>query len=231
MDNYSRERHSGDIQNMQAGQQPSVNSHRQESSQLSSEIADNNTSKKNSTGGFEAKNAAGSKSGLTGFKEQLKEKLFEPKPGVSPTRQKVMVVLVPVLFVVLAVIVFQFVIPPASPAHTVEPTGSDSKPEISSLSWDRPEPWPADLRDPMRPLEAVKAEAADADEAADTVEVISEDIEVTGIVYSSDRPSVIINGEVVYVGDEISGARVLSIRSDSVEFEADGNKWLYKVEK
>ena len=45
---------------------------------------------------------------------------------------------------------------------------------------------------------------------------------VTGLVWNSDRPQAIINGEVLDLGDTISNAKVISIRKTGVEVEFHG---------
>lgn len=156
--------------------------------------------------------------------EQIKNKLFEPKEGVSPTRQKVMVVLVPVLFVVM-VIVFTQVLKPSSgratEARTIKPSGAIAS-SNNKIDWKIPELYPTTLRDPMEfgPVTST------ADTQADTGKLI-----VKGIVYSKDNPSAVIGDEIVYEGDIVSGITIVKINRDSVEFEKDGKKWTQKVQR
>jgi type II secretory pathway component PulC len=47
---------------------------------------------------------------------------------------------------------------------------------------------------------------------------------VKGILYSDDKPSAIIDTQIVHEGDKIYGATVVKINKDSVEFEIEGKK-------
>lgn len=53
---------------------------------------------------------------------------------------------------------------------------------------------------------------------------------VTGLVYS-DKPSAIIDGEIVHEGDTIHGVKVLKIYRDKVEFVKNSNRWKQKVQQ
>ncbi len=54
-------------------------------------------------------------------------------------------------------------------------------------------------------------------------------IEIKGILYSEENPSAIIGTEIVHEGATVSGATVVKINKDSVEFERDGKRWTQKV--
>jgi len=45
---------------------------------------------------------------------------------------------------------------------------------------------------------------------------------LNGIIFSHARPSAILNGQTVYVGDEVNGATVISIRQSDVTFQING---------
>lgn len=154
--------------------------------------------------------------------QSVKEKFFEPKPGVSPARQKAMVVLVPVLFIGM-VMAFVKVVgsgPSKTAANTFKPTGGGVVAAASSITWQPPAPYPTNLRDPMKfgPLEPVTEPGQTGDFA------------VKGIIYSEDNPSAIIGIEIVHVGSKINGATVTKINKDSVEFEMNGKKWTQNVQ-
>jgi type II secretory pathway component PulC len=53
---------------------------------------------------------------------------------------------------------------------------------------------------------------------------------VKAIVYSEDNPSAVIGKQIVHEGDEISGATIVKINEDSVEFEMNGERWKQKVQ-
>lgn len=52
---------------------------------------------------------------------------------------------------------------------------------------------------------------------------------VTGIVYSKDKPSALINGKIVHKGDKINEIKIVKIGKDRVEFEKNGKNWEQKV--
>jgi len=54
---------------------------------------------------------------------------------------------------------------------------------------------------------------------------------VTGIVYSADKPSAIIDRKIVHEGDVIYGATVVEIYRDSVKFSEKGKNWEQKVQQ
>jgi len=151
----------------------------------------------------------------------IKSKLFAAKPGAKTGRQKAMVVMVPVLFVVLVMMISRAVITPSkSAAKTVS---SESTMNVARATrktmWERPEPYPVGLRDPM-------TAAAAGGQTNRTGAIV-----VSGIVYSEDKPSAVVNGRIVYEQDEVSGAVVTKINRDSVEFEMDGEKWMQTVHR
>ena len=108
------------------------------------------------------------------MQEQTKNKFFAAKPGVSTTRQKTIMILVPILLAVLI-----FVLIRVSLAPTVAGGGN---------------------------------------------------LIVKGILYNEDNPSAIVNNQIVYEGDKISGATIIKINRGSVEFEVK-KRWLIKSQR
>jgi hypothetical protein len=152
----------------------------------------------------------------------IKDKLFEPKPGVSPARQKAMMVLVPVLFIGM-VLVFVKVLgsgPNKTAASNAFKPSAVVTAATNNITWQIPEPYPETLRDPMKfgPVEPVTEPGQTGD------------FTVKGIIYSEDNPSAIVGIEIVHVGSKVGGATVVQINKDSVEFEMNGKKWTQKVQ-
>ena len=153
--------------------------------------------------------------------QPIKDKLFEPKPGVSPARQKAMVVLIPVLFIGMVLAFFKVL--GSSPDKTVasnafNPSGVVAA-ATNNITWQAPPPYPKDLRDPMR--------FGSVETAIDPGQ--TEDIVVKGIIYSEENPSAIVGIDIVHVGSKVAGATIVKINKDSVEFEMNGKKWTQKV--
>ena len=55
------------------------------------------------------------------------------------------------------------------------------------------------------------------------------DFRLNGIIYSVTRPSAILNGTTVYVGDQLSGATVISIRQNDVTLQINGLRKTYAL--
>ncbi len=154
--------------------------------------------------------------------ERIKDKLLASKGGVNPKRQKVMMLLVPVLFVIL-IVVFSRALRSGQnsvpKAGTFKPSAAVAK-AGAELNWEVPPLYPATLRDPMQFYAVRSAKQNESDLVV-----------VKAIVYSEDKPSAVINEEVVFEGDQIQGATIVKISPDSVEFEKDAKKWTQKVER
>ena len=153
--------------------------------------------------------------------EQIKSKLFAPKPGVNTTRQRMMVILAPVLFIVL---IFMFVQVFSTPSRkitgpgTFEPVKAAAAGSDSKVDWQVPEPYPTRLRDPMQ-FGSVTAQT-------ETGGLI-----VKGIVHSKNNPCAVIGDQIIHQGDKVLDAVIIKINENSVEFEANGKKWTQKVQR
>jgi type II secretory pathway component PulC len=71
-------------------------------------------------------------------------------------------------------------------------------------------------------MQFVSATTVDQDEPGGLI--------VKGIVYSEDSSFAIIGTEIVHEGGTVSGATVVKINPDSVEFEMNGKRWTQKVQ-
>jgi len=164
------------------------------------------------------------------FWQQIRGKLFQPKPGVSSVKQKAMVVMMPLLFIILIFMLFKGGVFGTSAGHTevsaedtasgVVTAGADTK-----IDWEIPAPYPATLRDPMRLVPVEIPQTDEQTETGKTIELI-----VKSILYSEDNPSAVINGRIVHEGEKIRDASVIKISKDSVEFEMNGKRWTQKVQ-
>jgi hypothetical protein len=54
---------------------------------------------------------------------------------------------------------------------------------------------------------------------------------VKGIVYSEDKPSAVIDSQIVHQGEKIGGVTVVKINKNNVEFEVDGKTWTQEVQQ
>jgi hypothetical protein len=60
-------------------------------------------------------------------------------------------------------------------------------------------------------------------------EIPPPDFRLSGIIYSVGRPSAIVNGETVYVGDEVNGATIIKIRQTTVTLRINGQSKTYTL--
>jgi len=52
---------------------------------------------------------------------------------------------------------------------------------------------------------------------------------ITGIAYSENSASALLNSQIIHEGDIIQGIKVVKIRKGAIEFEKDGKKWTQRV--
>lgn len=171
------------------------------------------------------------------FAQRIKDKLFAPKEGVSSTRQKVMVVLVPILAVIM-IFMFRQVLG-ESPSRAKADAGNDTSVVVvdsgDEIDWKIPDPWPEGMRDPSTLLKRDRGKSSDPNGTRDpgqngtTGTVKTAVLHVRSIVYSKDKQSAVIGNQEVYVGTTINGITIVKINRNSVEFERDGETWIQNV--
>jgi hypothetical protein len=154
--------------------------------------------------------------------EQIKSRLFTTKQGAVTTKQKVMAILIPVLFVILIFVFIrafstpsQKVAGPGTSVPVVNVAGNDSK-----VDWQVPNPYPTTLRDPMQ-----------FNSAGNHAGTGVGGLVVKGIIYSKDNPSAVIGDQIVHQGDRILDVVITKINENSVEFEANSKKWKQTVQR
>ncbi len=158
--------------------------------------------------------------------KKVKNKLFPPKEGAGSSRQKVMLILVPVLIILLI-----YVLMPVFKRSKISEPDEGKLTSVAAdykgkIDWQIPEPYPAGLRDPMQSaLMPVVKQGNGTVEIGRSVNLI-----VKGIVYSRDNPAAVVGDQIVHEGDIISGASIIRIHRDNVEFEMNDNKWAQKVQ-
>ncbi len=170
------------------------------------------------------------KSDSQSFWQQIRNKLSKPKPGagVSTTKQKATVVMIPLLFIVLIFMLFRGGVFGTSAGHIEAPvedtaSGVATAGANTKIDWEVPAPYPTTLRDPMR-LVPVETAQTSQTETRKTIKLI-----VKGILYSEGNPSAVIGNSIVHEGETIRGVSIIKISIDSVEFEMNGKRWTQKV--
>jgi hypothetical protein len=156
---------------------------------------------------------------------QVKGMLFASKRGVNTARQKIIMILIPVLCVIFVLVFINAFSGPSrkttkQPDVAKAPGKTANSNSRSKINWEIPQPYPADIRDPMQLGPTAASAGTEVNQLV-----------VRGIVYSKDNPSAVIGTQIVHQGDKVSGVTVLEINEDSVEFEADGRTWTQKVQR
>ena len=162
-----------------------------------------------------------------GLWQKIKGKLFREEPGVNNTKQKIMIVLIPILFIIM-IFMFRQVLSKA-PQETKGSTNDDlpvtkAVCSGSEIDWRIPEPIPAQIRDPIKPgVRTVTPDTGQTD--SNNAGTLS----VRGILYSSDKPSAVIGNKIVHLNDKVDNATIVQIDREFVVFEKDGKRWTKKV--
>jgi hypothetical protein len=156
--------------------------------------------------------------------KQIKNKLSTAKSGIDSNKNKKMAI---VMAVLLLVFIFVFVwatkslSPPTADAHSSANANVGKGAEITgkNINWRVPDVYPSTLRDPMQP------------DSSSAGQGYSGDLIVKGIMYSTDRPSAVISDRIVHQGDKVSGATIVTINKNNVEFEMNDKKWTQEVQR
>jgi type II secretory pathway component PulC len=136
-------------------------------------------------------------------------------------RQKAMFLLIPVLAVVLWLLI-------RDPAATIATAAAETPDhetirshEAEDVDWEIPPIYQSSGRDPMQ-----LAPPAFVDEdSAEPQTKVRVNLTLRGILYSEDESLAMIGTSLVHEGQQVSGATVVKIDKDSVEFEMDGRRW------
>ena len=72
----------------------------------------------------------------------------------------------------------------------------------------------------------------DKQEQEQTVEIWPAEMGiVTGILFSEENPSAVVDKNIVHEGDSVHGVKVVKIYKEEVEFEKAGKRWVQKVKE
>ncbi len=170
------------------------------------------------------------KKGEAGTVQKLKTRFMGNTTGAGGIRQKVMVVIIPILFIVMVFMFRQVLTKP--PKKTKGDTRSNKKTVLvdksssTDINWQIPDPLPATIRDPIKIKETNPEINIQQTSSAQTEDEL---IQVKSILFSSDKPSVVIGKKIVYLNQKINGATVAEIHRDYIVFEKDGNRWTQTI--
>jgi hypothetical protein len=165
-----------------------------------------------------------------GLIRKLKTRLFNEESTPGAARQRVMVVMIPVLFVIM-IFMFRQVLWKApkktrganKEQKSVAAAGNSSSDDIE---WKIPDPLPAKMRDPIK-FENNISEGADTGKISGSSDTTI--LNVKSILYSKDKPSVVIGNKLIYLNGQVNGAVVAEIHKDYIVFEKRGKRWSQRV--
>jgi hypothetical protein len=164
------------------------------------------------------------------FSKQIKKAVFGAHSQLD-ARQKKTGVLVGILSIVFAVVLFISLGGVGqTQATAANAVGSDSASPIqvtkkTAQEWQRPEPLPQDLRNATSPV-AMRSDTTQAGGATENGVLT-----VKGIVFSKNKPSAIINNEILSEGQTFDGITITKITKETVEFEANEKRWTQTVQR
>ncbi len=161
--------------------------------------------------------------------EQIKKMMYGSGKAQMNPRQKKMTILVGVLALVFGVVLFislggagQSKAKPANDTTQADETQYQADRQ-NSMQWQKPQPLPAEMRNPMIPGAKLSTQGQNAAETGELV--------VRGIVFAKDNPSAIINGQIIRQGGSLYGVKIVNITKETVEFEKDGKRWTQQVQR
>jgi hypothetical protein len=163
--------------------------------------------------------------------QSLKKRLLPSEPGVNPARQIASIILIPILFIVLIfVLVWVLGSNSAGRGRTTKVAASSSTTSGSrTINWRLPQPYSAQLRDPMKRGASASQWSAGSNAGSDAWLLNEGEVVLKGIVHGKDKASAIVGMQIVQEGDKIGDITVVKINRSSVEFERKGQQKILKV--
>lgn len=166
----------------------------------------------------QVKNKAGASTGL-------KEKLFQPEPGVNPKKQKILAGLIPVLMLMMVGLLARNL---GMLESADGKTGAASESSLISAErkiadsreldeWLTVKEIPSDMRDPMSEMGAGSRQSGAGGDIGRMA--------LRGIVYSEESPSIVVGTQIYKVGDSIGEVKVVSIDKNKAVFKKDEQVW------
>jgi hypothetical protein len=145
---------------------------------------------------------------------------FEEEYRIAQKRKLILVIALAVVFGLVMYFVY------VKPAMTNKATVPEERQEeqavaakmASEIVWPAVEPWPKDVRDPMLYTQS--------DEVLNVDKANAGELLLKGVVYKpGGKSSVLIGKEILYVGEEVQGWKIVEVSRDSVKLEnGDGEK-------
>ena len=170
-----------------------------------------------------------SRSGIKpGFSTQIKKAISGSHSSLDP-HQKKMGVLVGILSIAFGVVMFITLggvgKTQAVAADATSGNQTIQMPKKTAEEWKRPDPLPQDLRNATAP--AVTHSGTEQAEPTSEAQTLI----VKGIVFSKNKPSAIINNQILSEGQTFDGVKIIKITKETVEFEANEKRWTQFVQR
>ena len=166
-----------------------------------------------------------------GLAAQAKKIIFGAQSTIDP-RQKKAAVLVGILSLVFGVVIFISLsgvsgkgVAKAKAADTDQMAQNQSV-EQTLENWEKPAPIPENLRNAT-----VTVIKHSGNSETNALSNSTSALVVKGIVFSENKPSAIINNEILTEGQTINGVKITKITKDAVEFQADQKRWTQGVQR
>lgn len=163
---------------------------------------------------------------------KIRKAVFGSNKGAMDARQKKMAGLVGVLGVVFGVVMFislggvgQTKAAPAGDTGQEQAVQSQGT-KKTAQDWATPAPLPANLRDATATASSQTELTKDVSENSASSELV-----VKGIVFSQNKPSAIVNNEILTEGQSINGVTIVRITKETVEFKANNKNWTQQVQR
>ena len=180
--------------------------------------------------GSNAKNGLFDEKSGTGIIKKIQGKLFKGNSEPGDKKQKIMTAMIPVLLVVMVFMFRQVLSKPPQKAKGVESENESTLVKSDSsnneINWKIPEPLPIKINKSLNTGNNTTSDSPQENAANNTED---KTMYINSIVYSTDKPSVIIGNKILYLNQEINGVIVVDIQKDYVVLEKDGERWMQKV--
>ena len=164
--------------------------------------------------------------------KQLQDKSRNSKRVLGKKGRKALVLSAPVLIIII-ILIYKYCFRAAPQQTEASVNVNGTPPSISTsdakvdVDWQVPEPLPARMMDLMTDPEEKAGQNEQPKEPAKGKTAI----DLRAILFSANRPSAVIGGRIMHVGDKLGDVTITNITEDSVEFGKDGKTWVQKLRK
>jgi hypothetical protein len=169
--------------------------------------------------------------------EQLRGKFPASKKALGKKGRRALVLSAPVLIIII-ILIHRYCLrsaPQESEASAGSISTLVSKPSVSNdsnsipeienyIDWQVPELLPAQVMDFLKDPDRTEQRRQNKKPGERKGE-----LDLRAILFSVQRPSAVVGGHIVYVGDRFNDVTITNITKDAVEFEKDGKTWVQSL--